>query len=368
MEKFDIDFPGSQPQRCVVAFGRDTFSDAAEFIAGDATGGRVAVVSDENVAALYGGKLTDLLGRAGLVAELITFPAGEGSKNWGTLGLILEQMAAAGIGRDGAVAALGGGVSGDLAGAAAALYCRGIPWTQLPTTSLSMADSAIGGKTGVNINGVKNLAGAFHQPRAVFADLDTLASLPRRHLVAGLAEVVKMGLMFDAEIFELLESNPAGLSDPEGSLLEWVLSACARLKGEVVARDEREAGERALLNAGHTIGHAVEAASRGELLHGEAVAIGMSLECRLAERLVGFTREQTKRVLNLLSALGLPREIPRGLEKSAIRAFLKLDKKNKGGELRFALPAAIGGPAAFDGAWTLPVNAELLDDGWRYFS
>jgi 3-dehydroquinate synthase len=358
-----MEFPGSPPKRCAVLYGSGLFEEAAGFAVSLAAGAAVAVVSDETVAGFYAGRLLEALRARGLPAEPVVFtPGGEAGKNWETLGEVLLSLAKIGVGRDGLVIALGGGVPGDISGLAAALCCRGIAWIQMPTTTLAMADSALGGKTAVNSGGAKNLIGAFHQPSAVFADLDTLATLPTRHLRAGLAEVVKTALMLDGGLFELLESSPRDLLDHRGPRLRQALERCARLKAGIVARDEREAGERAVLNAGHTVGHALEAAAAPELLHGEAVALGLLLECRLAERLTGFPPEGTQRLRRLLNALGLPTAVPRSLDTSRLAELMSLDKKAKAGKLRFALPATVGNPFLRGGEWTSPVELDLVMD------
>ena len=361
MERFDIEFPAPPGHTCSVAFGRDLFGGAAHFIAGRKPTA-VAIVSDDTVAELYGGKLASTLAAEGIAFLTITFPPGESSKSWSTLGSILERLVEAAPGRGAVVAALGGGVTGDLAGAAAALYCRGVEWVQLPTTTLSMADSALGGKTGVNLGGAKNMAGAFNQPSAVFANMTTLTTLDARHLRAGLAEVVKTALLLDAGLFEMLESTGGALLDPESEALRDALARAARLKAEVVARDEREVGERAVLNAGHTLGHAIESASGGELLHGEAVAVGLAMESALAMERAGLPADQRRRLLDLLDTLGLPISPPEGIDAEQIANLLRRDKKNQPGEVAFALPAAIGQPATTESGWTVLLDPTAVAD------
>jgi len=356
VENFDIEFPPQPSRRCRVFFGNGLFGRAAEYAAALSGESRIAVIADDRVAPLYGGDLLRHLQAARPKADLVTFPAGEGSKNWQVLGRLLQRMVELNIGRDGVVVALGGGVTGDLAGMAAALHCRGIAWLQLPTTTLAMADSAIGGKTAVNLGGAKNIAGAFHQPAAVFADLDTLSTLEARHFSAGLAEVVKTALITDAGLFARLESAQGALLDSSSSLLQQVLARCALLKAEVVARDELEAGERALLNAGHTIGHALESASGGQLLHGEAIAISLVLECRLAQKLCRFPGRDLQRLVALLQSLDLPTAVPAGAVPEDVMRFISADKKNRAGELRFALPEAIGRAVTTGCEWTVSVD------------
>lgn len=360
MKSFEIEIPGRTPRCCHFFFGRSMFKAAADWIAEKELGYRVAVISDRKVADLYADLLVEHLSSVDLKATLITFPPGEKNKSWKTLGRLLEDMVEERFGRNSVVIALGGGVTGDLAGAAAALYGRGVPWVQLPTTTVSMADSAIGGKTGVNVSGVKNLAGSFHQPAAVFGDLETLATLPKRHFRAGLAEVVKVALIADEKLFEQIEVAYKDLMDPDNPLLEAVMAGCAAYKAGVVIRDERDSGERMILNAGHTIGHAVETLSRGRILHGEAVAIGMAIECRLAQNVIGFPRKDLNRLLKLLEDLGLPIDLPKNIELEELEELLVVDKKSRGGKPFFALPRRIGAIGDGSGNWTVGVDSATV--------
>ncbi|HJT99238.1 MAG TPA: 3-dehydroquinate synthase, partial [Rhodanobacteraceae bacterium] len=251
-------------------------------------------------------------------------------------------LATLGASRDAAVIALGGGVVGDPAGFAAATWMRGIDFVQMPTTLLAMVDSSVGGKTGVDIDAGKNLVGAFHQPRAVIADTATLATLPPREYAAGLAEVVKYGAIGDASFFAWLETHADALNAYDAaSLTEAIAFSCA-YKAGVVARDERESGERALLNFGHTFGHALEAeCGYGKLLHGEAVAIGMTVAASLSERLGRAPRGDAERLERLLTRFGLPTALP-PIDPDALLARMRLDKKNLGGRLRLVLWRGIG--------------------------
>ncbi|HEX5121961.1 MAG TPA: 3-dehydroquinate synthase [Rhodanobacteraceae bacterium] len=307
----------------------------------DALRGRHAlVVTDEKVAPLYLARVRDTLGA--LRHEALVLPAGESAKTLDNTARVLDALATLGASRDAAVIALGGGVVGDLAGFAAATWMRGIDFVQLPTTLLAMVDSSVGGKTGVNIAAGKNLVGAFHQPRAVFIDTTTLATLPQREYAAGLAEVVKYGAIGDAAFFTWLEAHADALNAHDEDALAEAIAFSCRYKAGVVARDEREQGERALLNFGHTFGHALEAErGYGELLHGEAVAIGMVLAASLSSRLGRAPAEDTERLLQLLSRFGLPVELPRA-DPDALLARMRLDKKNVSGRLRLILWRGIG--------------------------
>ena len=304
--------------------------------------GRVLVVSDTNVWPLYGERALESLRGAGLEAAEFLFPAGEESKRLATAETLCEAALAAGLDRTSAVVALGGGVVGDVAGLVAALYMRGIAHVQVPTTLLAMVDSSAGGKTAVDLAGGKNLIGAFHQPALVLADPETLATLSGRELAAGAAEVVKAGLLGDAELFDLLEKFPGDLLARDERVLLEAITRSVDLKRRVVEEDERETGRRALLNLGHTFGHALETLREyRDILHGEAVAVGMALACRLAVQLGRFDAGESERVLGLLAALGLPTELGE-VDRKRLFELMGRDKKVRFGKPRLVLPTAIG--------------------------
>jgi 3-dehydroquinate synthase len=262
------------------------------------------------------------------------------------------------------VLALGGGVIGDLAGFSAACWMRGIDFMQMPTTLLAMVDSSVGGKTGVNLPAGKNLVGAFHQPRAVVADIDTLATLPAREYRAGLAEVVKAAAIGDAAFFQWLEDHAAALAARDASALLETITRAVQFKARVVERDETEQGERALLNFGHTFGHALETAGHyTALLHGEAVSIGMLLAARLSERLGMSGADERTRLENLLQTLGLPTGMPGDANAAALLALMQLDKKNTAGHLRLILWRGIGHAQIVDDVDAAQVLATLRDAG-----
>ena len=337
-------------------------------------GGHALIVSDTHVAPLYAARLrAALLGsplppgegarRAGegsapaLSIDTLTLPAGEAHKNLDAVSRVLDALAQLGATRDACVLALGGGVVGDIAGFAAACWMRGIDFLQFPTTLLAMVDSSVGGKTGVDHPAGKNLIGAFHQPRAVIADLDVLVTLPQRELRAGLAEVVKTACIGDAGFFAWLEDHADALLARDAAALAYTIATCCRCKAGVVERDEREAGERALLNFGHTFGHALEAETGYDtLLHGEAVAIGMLLAAALSTRLGMATAADTDRLRTLLQRLGLPTAIPPGTDADALLARMRLDKKNRAGTLRLILWRDIGRAEIVEGV----EDAEVL--------
>jgi 3-dehydroquinate synthase len=294
------------------------------------------VVSNETVAPLYLDRL--LADLEGLSVRNIRLPDGEAYKSMTTMQSILDELVAARAGRDTTVIALGGGVVGDIAGFAAACYMRGVSFIQVPTTLLAQVDSSVGGKTGVNHEGGKNLIGAFHQPRAVLIDTDTLDTLPEREFRAGVAEVIKYGAICDGEFFAWLEANMGALlqRDPD-ALASAILRSC-ELKAEVVAEDEREAGRRAILNFGHTFGHAIERCQGyGDWLHGEAVAAGMVMAAKLS----GIDAVDVDRLRNLIAAAGLPVDPPR-IVAADWMAAMGMDKKVQNRSLRFVLLDAIG--------------------------
>jgi 3-dehydroquinate synthase len=304
-------------------------------------GRHALVISNTTVAPLYMERVA--AGLEGLHWSSFLLDDGEAHKTFANVGRALEALGQLGATRDACVIALGGGVVGDLAGFTAACWMRGIDFIQMPTTLLAMVDSSVGGKTGVNLPVGKNLAGAFHQPRAVLADLDTLATLPEREYRAGLAEVVKGAAIGDELFFSWLEQHADALAARDSATVLEAIARKVRYKADVVARDETEQGERALLNLGHTFGHALETAGHyTALLHGEGVAIGMLLAAQLSERLDMSAATDSSRLRQLLEKLGLPTSIPPGMDAQQLLALMRLDKKNTAGSLRLILWRGIG--------------------------
>ncbi len=307
---------------------------------------RAVIVTDAVVAESHGRKVADSLAAAEIQALALTVPSGEASKSVGEAARLWAALADHAVDRSTHVVAVGGGVVGDLAGFVAATFARGLPVWQVPTTLVAQVDSAIGGKTGINLESGKNLVGAFWQPSGVFSDIDTLATLPRREYVSGLAEVVKYGMIFDPGFFDWLEAHATALVGREPGPIEHAVERSAALKAAVVECDEREiTGARAALNYGHTFAHAFEtAAGYGRLLHGEAVAIGMSCAARLAAEMGRISAEIVARQDRLLMALGLPVNLAAAgpLDPNALLAVMARDKKSLGGRLRFVLPSRIG--------------------------
>lgn len=326
-------------------------------------GKRYVVVADDLVAALYGRGLAESLRSAGLDFELLTFPHGEGSKHLGTVADLASGLAKLGVDRKDALIALGGGVTGDITGFLAAIYMRGIPFVQVPTTLLAQVDSSVGGKTGVDIPEGKNLVGVFYQPRAVYIDSLVLSSLPPAELLNGLAEVIKYGVIRDREFFGFLEAQRSAILSLDPPVLAEMIERCCTIKSEVVAADEREADLRRILNYGHTIGHAVEAASGYRLPHGLAVSIGMVAVNRLAVTMGLLATADSTRITALLESYDLPVRIPAGYEIGRIKEYLKTDKKSVGGQVFFVLPEQIGRVKISDAVSEAQIEAVLLELG-----
>ncbi|MBE1160540.1 3-dehydroquinate synthase [Dyella acidiphila] len=323
-----------------VWIGRGLLDDHARWRAA-LRGRHVLVISNHTVAPLYLERVAR--GLDGLQWSSFLLDDGEAHKSFANVGHALQALATLGATRDACVIALGGGVVGDLAGFTAACWMRGIDFIQMPTTLLSMVDSSVGGKTGVNLPAGKNLVGAFHQPRAVIADIGTLDSLPEREYRAGLAEVIKGAAIGDTAFFAWLEAHADALQRRDETALVQAIATKVRYKAGVVARDETEQGERALLNLGHTFGHALETAGRyTTLLHGEGVAVGMLLAARLSERLGMSGAEDSARLTQLLQAAGLPTAVPAGFDPEQLLGLMRLDKKNTAGTLRLILWRGIG--------------------------
>jgi 3-dehydroquinate synthase len=316
--------------------------DQAALYAPHLQGGTAAVVTNAVVAPLYLERVQRALAAAGARSVAIEIPDGEQAKRWEVLEKVFDALLAARCGRDTLVVALGGGVVGDLAGFAAAVYQRGVAFLQVPTTLLSQVDSSVGGKTAINHARGKNMIGAFHQPQAVIADVATLQTLPERELRAGIAEVIKHGFILDAGFVQWLEANLERLLAREGEALEHAVRRSCELKAQVVAADERETGLRAVLNFGHTFGHAIEAGlGYGEWLHGEAVAAGMVIAAELSARAGSLPRADAARVRALVARAGLPVNGP-DLSAERYLDLMQHDKKALQGRMRFVVLEAMG--------------------------
>ncbi len=349
-QQLDVDLG---ERRYPIFIGRDLLSDPGcyrPFVAGE----RVMIVSNETVAPLYLEAVR--AGLTGFEIDQVILPDGERYKDLGTLSQIFDALLERRCGRDVTLVALGGGVVGDMAGFAAATYQRGVPFIQVPTTLLAQVDSSVGGKTGVNHPAGKNMIGAFHQPRAVIADTATLETLPDRELSAGLAEVVKYGLIADQPFFEWLEEQVPALCARDAAALATAIERSCLNKALIVAADEREAGRRALLNLGHSFGHAIEAgAGYGTWLHGEAVAVGLLTAAQFSVQLGWLDASDLVRIRDLIARCGLPTEPPDDLPSERWLELMSVDKKVQRGKLRLVLLKGIG-----DAMLTADVDLGLL--------
>jgi len=317
--------------------------------------GRVVMIADADVLALL---QAGRFGRPPWSGEALDFPPGEPSKTREQWARLTDALLERGYGRDSGIVALGGGVAGDLAGFVAATYMRGLPYLQVPTSLLAMLDASVGGKTGVDTPRGKNLVGAFHPPAAVLADPRALATLPERDYRGGMAEAVKHGLIADPEYFVWMERETGALLRRDEATLARLVRRSIEIKAEVVSGDERETGRRAILNAGHTVAHALERASAYSLPHGEAVALGLVAECALAERLGVSPAGLGERVAALLARLGLPVRLADPIDSARVIQAMGSDKKNRGAGVRFALPRGLGAmPAAEHWTCEAPASA-----------
>ena len=328
-------------ERYGILIGPGLLADAACW-AGLPPAAHAVIVSNTTVAPLYADAVQDQLARVYARVSRVTLPDGEAHKDWTTLNLIFDHLLAEGCDRKTVLFALGGGVVGDITGFAAASYMRGVPFVQLPTTLLAQVDSSVGGKTAINHPRGKNMIGAFYQPRRVLCDLDTLATLPAREFAAGLAEVIKYGPIADLGFLDWIETHLEALLARDLQALAFAVRRCCEIKAEVVGADEKEAGLRAILNFGHTFGHAIETGlGYGEWLHGEAVGCGMVLAVDLSARLGGVEATFAERLRRLIERAGLPVRAP-PLGDDRWLALMRLDKKTEAGEIRFVLLDAPG--------------------------
>ena len=331
---------------------------SAELYAPHVVRGSAAIVTNDRVAPLYLSKVGKALGTARITE--IVLPDGEQTKSWQTLNGVFDALLKARCGRDTLIVALGGGVIGDLAGFAAAVYQRGVEFVQVPTTLLAQVDSSVGGKTAINHALGKNMIGAFHQPRAVISDVATLDTLPERELRSGLAEVIKHGFALDASFIEWLESNVEKILEKDREALAYAVRRSCELKARIVAEDERESGVRALLNFGHTFGHAIEAGTGyGAWLHGEAVAAGMVMAAELSALMGHLKKTEVARLRDLLQRAGLPVAGP-ALAPERLMELMELDKKAAKGRTRFVVLEAIGRAALRSGIDDAAVRGAIV--------
>lgn len=363
MKKILVDLPKAQYD---IHIGAGLIAQSGEFILPLLNRQFVAIVSDENVAALYGEKLQNALQKSGIDSVVITVKAGESSKSWPVLEQVVEGLLDAKIERDDVVIALGGGVIGDLVGFAASILRRGIRFVQMPTSLLAQVDSSVGGKTGINSKSGKNLIGAFHQPEMVICDTDVLKTLPEREFLAGYGEVAKYGLLGDAAFFTWLDENHNSIRALEQEAIEYMIGHCCQMKADIVARDEKERGDRALLNLGHTFGHALEASTgySDRLLHGEGVAIGCGLAFDLSEKLGHCTKGTNHVVRAHFQKMGMMSELSditgQDLDPQILMDAMYQDKKVQNGSLTFILPRKIG-----DSFVAREVDPNIVSDIWE---
>ncbi|MBI4053033.1 MAG: 3-dehydroquinate synthase [Candidatus Diapherotrites archaeon] len=348
--------PASESYDIVV--GRNLSARAAEFIAKRLKAKKCAIISDSIVTAKFAESLRVQIERKGSQASVISFPAGERSKSLATFALLQQKVFDAGLDRKSCIVALGGGVTGDVAGFAASTFMRGIALVQVPTTLLAMVDSSIGGKTGVDLPNGKNVVGAFKQPSAVFADLDYLNGLPGTELRNGSAEIAKHAVIADAKMFSFLEKNPGFAGKPK--LLAKIVEKNAAIKAKIVMADEKESNRRQVLNFGHTVGHAIESLTGYEKFsHGEAVAIGMMVEAKVAQKLGILAAKDADRIIALVESLGFSPALPKFGARELI-AEMRRDKKSRDGAIVMALPEKIGRMAKRNGSFGLAVPEKAV--------
>jgi 3-dehydroquinate synthase len=345
------------PRSYDIVIGNGTIEGLGEAIRSFDFSPRAALVSNPTVYGLYGRGVEESLKNAGFDIVIIIVPDGEQHKSLQWTEHIYTELLKHRLDRKSAVFALGGGVIGDMAGYAASTYMRGIRFVQVPTTLLAQVDSSVGGKTGVNHPLGKNMIGTFWQPSLVWIDLDTLTkTLPEKEFIAGLAEVIKYGVIWDEDFLNYLVENHSAITRLDPDTLSYIIRRSCEIKAEVVSQDEREAGLRAILNYGHTIGHAVETITGyTRYLHGEAVAIGMCVEARLSARMGLMSREQAGVIIGLVGVYGLPTKLPNGISGNELLKAISLDKKVVAGELRFSLPERIGSTKINE-----PVDPEMI--------
>lgn len=364
-EKLTCHIPPS-PIQYEIEIGHDILKESIEFLGKLAP--RFAILTDDLVYTLHGKQLQTSLKASGLEAHLFSFPPGEQNKTRKTKEFLENSMFEAGLGRDTCIIALGGGVVTDIAGYVAATYCRGIPFVMMPTSLLGMVDASIGGKTGVDVPYGKNLIGSIYQPKKVIIDLSTLKSLPKKELSNGAVEIIKHGIIADLAFFEYLETHSSELLSLAIPVIEKAVFHSCQIKKIIVEKDEKEQGERRLLNAGHTIGHALEQLTNFSLTHGEAVAIGLVVESYIALQLGALSKSSFDRIQNILYQYGLPLQLPTRFPPQALYEIMALDKKSKKGQPRFVILDTIGSPRSYNGNYCTHVEESLLKNALQWMN
>ncbi|MFH1256548.1 MAG: 3-dehydroquinate synthase [Candidatus Diapherotrites archaeon] len=366
MKKVRVKLRGKFDSSYEIVIGRNLLKKIPAELKKKKYGNRYAIITDSNVGKKIGKKFAGEMKGIKLACELIVFPAGEKHKTLVTVEKLQEKMLAKGFDRKDCIIALGGGVTGDLAGFCAATFMRGIPFVQVPTTLLAMVDSSIGGKTGVDIKGGKNFSGAFYQPKKVFIDVSLLKNLPEKELRNGLSEVVKHAIIADERLFSFLESNVKNILKRDEAVLEKIIAKNCAIKAEVVEKDEKEENLRRILNFGHTIGHAIESATGfKKFSHGEAVAIGLHAEALVAEMVSCLSWVSGLRIRVLLEEFGLNTTLHKGISAKKILAEMKHDKKAIGGKVKFVLPQKIGKMISFKGDYGVEVSDKCVLEALR---
>ncbi|MBN1548886.1 MAG: 3-dehydroquinate synthase [Syntrophaceae bacterium] len=344
MKKLTLNIERKDAVNCDIIIGYDIMDRVGLLLAKEYAKVRCILITDSQVASLYGEEVVNRFKSMGLEAAMITIPAGEASKNMDTALSVMKEMLALGADRSSVIIALGGGVIGDLAGFVASVYMRGIPYIQIPTTLMAQVDSSIGGKTAVDLPEGKNLVGTFTQPQAIYIDLKFLETLPEKEIKNGLAEIIKAGIIEDLRLFNLLEAETDAIRVRERNIMKSIVEKACQVKKGIVELDEREKGLRRILNFGHTLGHALEAESGYELSHGEAVSIGMVAAARISEKLYNLPAQDLERIESLIAAIGHPTKIPESISTEGVLARLKIDKKKVGDTVHFVLIKKIGFP------------------------
>ncbi len=360
MKKIKVKVSSSEDKSHEILIGRGLLRQIARDLSEASIAHSCALVTDSNVGKLYGERLLKDLESVFPQVSFITFPAGEQNKNREIKCFIEDRMLESELGRDSLIIALGGGVTGDIAGFVAATYMRGIPCVQVPTSLVACVDSSVGGKTAVDTPYGKNLIGAFHQPWRVYVDIDTLATLDTRQVSEGLSEIIKYGVIKDAKFFRYLETNIKKVYEFDETCLLEIIEASCKIKARVVEEDEKEQNLRKILNFGHTIGHAIEQLSNYTISHGEAISMGMVVEGRIALRKTGWSVEDQTRLARLLKKAELPTAPPRNSNVEEIINLMKIDKKARKGRIEISVPERIGKMKKQMGSYSIEVDEQEI--------
>jgi 3-dehydroquinate synthase len=358
--EYTITLPPEKPPSYKILIGQDLFPQIAFDLQERSLGSRYAIIADSNTRDPHALALQEELSQKGITSQIFFFPEGEANKNAGTVNRIWNEMGAKGFNRDACVIAVGGGVTGDMAGFIAATYGRGMPYIQVPTSTISQVDSAIGGKTGIDIDTAKNMVGRIVQPDGVYIDVNTLLTLADRHYRSGLVEQVKHGVMDDTLILRDFENNLSKILDRDPQILQDLIYKNCRVKGEIVMEDPNERGRRRTCNWGHTVGHAVELLSEFDIHHGEAVAFGMMVAGEMALNVTGYPGADLKRQNDILHSIDVVPDVSSSITNESIVAKLAMDKKAVDGKPRFVFPTRNGQMEEFGGVWATHVEQAAI--------